>query len=349
MSTYTLAELAARIHGTASEEPGPVVRGARPLEFAAADDITYVTGERFRDNLAQSAACAVIVPPDLEAIERPCIRCANPEAGFARLTELFYGYPVPDPGVSPLAAVASDAVLGESVSVGPFVTIGAGSVLGEGVVIGPHCSIGSNVEIGAGTRLFPNVTIYDRITLGKRVIIHSGTVIGSDGFGFARDADERGLPLAVKKYHCGTVEIEDDVEIGALCTVDRALAGTTRIGAGVKIDNLVQIAHNVTIGAGSVIAAQSGIAGSSTLGRYCLLAGQVGVRDHVVVGDGVTLATRAGIYRDVPSGAIMAGSIPAMPHRVFLRAQSLFKRLPEMLERIRRLEGLTGVKSKDKE
>ena len=165
--------------------------------------------------------------------------------------------------------------------------------------------------------------------IGKRVIIHSGSVIGSDGFGFARTADESGLPVYIKKYHSGTVEIGDDVEIGALVAVDRALSGVTRLGKGVKLDNLVQVAHNVEIGDGTVVASQVGIAGSSTIGRYGVIGGQAGVKDHVAVGNGVILATRVGIYRNVPDGSVMAGSIPAMPHKVFLRVQSLFKRLPE--------------------
>jgi UDP-3-O-[3-hydroxymyristoyl] glucosamine N-acyltransferase len=207
--------------------------------------------------------------------------------------------------------------------------------------------IGEDVEIGADSRIFPHVTIYPRVKIGRQVIIHSGTVIGSDGFGFARDTDPQGAPIAVKKYHSGTVEIGDEVEIGALCAVDRALAGVTRLGKGVKVDNLVQIAHNVHIGDGTVIAAQAGVAGSSSLGRYCLVGGQVGVKDHVAVGNGVVLATRVGIYRNVPDGSVMAGSVPAMPHKVFLRAQSLFKRLPEILERIRKLERLAQVNRKE--
>ena len=207
--------------------------------------------------------------------------------------------------------------------------------------------IGEDTTIGANTRIFPNVTIYPRVTIGERVIIHSGSVIGADGFGYAHEIETNGLPVIIKKFHSGTVEIDDDVELGALVAVDRALSGVTRIRKGVKIDNLVQIAHSVDIGEGTVIASQVGIAGSSSLGKYCMLGGQVGVKDHVSVGDGVILATRVGIYRNVPSGSVMAGSVPAMPHKVFLRVQSLFKRLPELLDRIRKLESLTKNIPKD--
>ena len=260
---------------------------------------------------------------------------------------MYYAYPREPEGVSARAEIHPEAILGSEVSVGPFTTVGKGTVLGDRVTIGSHVAIGEDVRIGADTRIFPSVVIYPRVTIGKRVIIHSGTVIGSDGFGFARDVDENGSPVSVKKYHSGTVEIGDDVEIGALCAIDRALSGSTRLGKGVKLDNLVQIAHNVEIGPGTVIAGQAGIAGSSSVGAYCVVAGQVGIKDHVAVGNGVVLATRVGIYRNVPDGSVMAGSVPAMPYNVFLRAQSLFKRLPEMLERIRKLERLFQLKDKE--
>jgi UDP-3-O-[3-hydroxymyristoyl] glucosamine N-acyltransferase len=213
-------------------------------------------------------------------------------------------------------------------------------VIGDDSVIGAHVAVGENVLIGTGARIFPHVTIYPGVRIGDRVIIHAGTVIGSDGFGFAGDVDDQGHPVCVKKYHSGTVQIGDDVEIGALCAIDRALAGVTKLGPGVKIDNLVQVAHSVEIGDGTVIAAQVGIAGSSSVGKHCVIGGQVGIRDHVAVGNRVMVAARTAIYRSVSDGAIMAGDIPAMPRNVFLRAQSLFKRLPEMLDRIRKLEQL---------
>ncbi len=344
---FTLEELAHFLGGEASEKPGPKISGARPIEYAGANDITYVAGPRFLKQLVKRGAGAVIIGPDLDPSGLPHIRSRNPEADFARLTALYYPYPEEPEGVSARAEIHPAAILGSEVSVGPFTTIGKATVLGDRVTIGSHVAIGADVRIGADTRIFPSVVIYPRVTIGKRVIIHSGTVIGSDGFGFARDMDENGAPVSVKKYHSGTVEIGDDVEIGALCAVDRALSGSTRLGKGVKLDNLVQIAHNVEIGPGTVIAGQAGVAGSASVGAYCLVAGQVGIRDHVAVGNGVTLATRVGIYRDVPDGAVMGGSVPAMPYNVFLRTQSLFKRLPEMLERIRRLERLFQLKDKE--
>jgi UDP-3-O-[3-hydroxymyristoyl] glucosamine N-acyltransferase len=340
MTTYTLEELARLVNGQASEVPGPEIRGVRPVEHAGEHDITYVSNAAFLKKLTESSAAAVLVPAELEPGERAHIRVANPEACFARLTALYYPYPEPKREISPRADVHPDARIGHNVSVGAFSVVGRGAEIGDDSVVGPHVVVGDDVRIGVGTRIFPHVTIYPGVRIGDRVIVHAGTVIGADGFGFAGDVDAEGRPICVKKYHSGTVEIGDDAEIGALCAVDRALSGVTRIGKGVKIDNLVQVAHSVEIGDGTVIAAQVGIAGSSSVGRYCMIGGQVGIKDHVSVGNGAVLTTRVGIYRNVPDGAVMAGGVPAMPHNVFLRAQSLFKRLPEMLERIRRLERL---------
>jgi len=347
MISATLEELAGMIEGRASEKPGPRIRGVRPLEYAGPEDLTYVSDTRFLKKLAESSATAALAPPDLEPVEIPCIRVDNPEACFARLTAFYYPYPEPSGRVSSRAEVSPGATLGRNVSVEAFAVVENGARLEDDCVIGAHVVIGEDAQIGRGTRIFPHVTIYPRVKIGDRVIIHSGTVVGADGFGFARDADERGNPVNIKKFHSGAVEIGDDVEIGALCAIDRGLAGMTTLGAGVKLDNLIQIAHNVVIGERTVIASQAGIAGSSTVGRYGMIGGQVGIRDHVEVGNGVVLATRVGIYRNTPDGSVMAGSVPAMPHRVFLRAQSLFKRLPEMLDRIRKLERAVQTDGKE--
>jgi UDP-3-O-[3-hydroxymyristoyl] glucosamine N-acyltransferase len=335
---FTIADLAEMLGAEASESPGPSITGARPLEFAKDGDITYLADKRYLESLTRSRARAVIIPKDMDPGLKPAIWAANPEACFARLTAIFYKPERPEPGVSSLARIAHDARVDETAHVGPFSVIGPRCVIGPDVVIMSNVSIAQDVRIGRGCWLFPNVTVYHDVTIGERALIHSGSVIGSDGFGFAPDLDRDGSPVTVKKYHSGTVEIGDDVEIGALCGIDRGLAGATRLGDGVKLDNQVQIAHSVRIGAGTVIAAQTGIAGSTTVGAHCMMGGQVGVRDHVKIGDKVVLATRVGIYRNVPDGSIMAGSVPAMPHNIFLRAQSLFKRLPEIFERVRKLE-----------
>jgi UDP-3-O-[3-hydroxymyristoyl] glucosamine N-acyltransferase len=345
-----LTEIAEFLGRQSSETPGPPISGVKPLEFAAERDVTYVAEAKFLPSFETSKAGAALVPQGMSLRGgRPFIQSTNPEADFARLTKFFYGYANRTcPNVSENCQAHPSAKIGERVSIDPFAVIGKDCIIGSGSSIGSHTVMGEGVVIGDDTIIFPNVTIYPGVKIGSRVIIHAGAVIGSDGFGYARDIDSSGLPVNVKKFHSGSVEIEDDVEIGALTAIDRALAGVTRICRGAKIDNLVQIAHNVTIGQGTVIASQVGIAGSSSVGSFGMVGGQVGVRDHVSVGNGVILATRVGIYRNVPDGSVMAGSIPAMPHKLFLRVQSLFKRLPEMLERIRNLERIVLQKSKDR-
>jgi UDP-3-O-[3-hydroxymyristoyl] glucosamine N-acyltransferase len=347
MPQYTLEELAQILNGSASESPGPSISGARPLEFSEPEDITFVTSPKFLKKLDESSAGAVLLPPDLQYTSKPFITVGNPEASFARLTALFYPHPRIYEGVSEQAFVHPDVELGIGVSVGPFAVVEAGARIGDGVIVGSHTVVGKGCIIGRDSRLFPHVTIYPDVKIGCRVSIHAGTVIGADGFGYAPDMTEDGHPVAVKKYHSGNVVIEDDVEIGALCAVDRALAGTTRLGKGVKIDNLVQIAHNVEIGEGTVIASQAGIAGSSSIGSFGVVGGQAGIRDHIKVGNGVMLAAQVGVYRNIPDGSIMSGSVPAMPHKLFGRVQSAFKRLPEILDRVRRLEKLVQSQDKD--
>lgn len=344
---FSLQELAEFLSAESSQTPGPVISGVRPIEFAGPGDITYVSGAQYLKRLSASSCGAVIISADLDCGNIPFIRSRNPEADYARLTALFYSYEKPSWGISDKAYISDDAEIGTDVSIGPFAVIGSGVRIGSGSVVGPHAVLGSGVVVGRDCRIFAHVVVYDGVNIGDRVIIHSGTVIGSDGFGFARDFLPDGRPVNIKKYHHGTVQIGNEVEIGALCGIDRALSGSTVLGDGVKLDNLVQIAHNVSVGDGTVIASQAGIAGSSSIGKYGMVGGQAGVRDHVAVGDGVILATRVGIYRNVPDGSVMAGSVPAMPHRVFLRAQSLFKRLPEIFERVRRLESILQSKSKE--
>ena len=344
---YTLQYLAQFVGGEASQVPGPEIGGVRPLEFARQTDITYITDQRFVEKLQAGSAGAVILPETVEDLPLPWIRVKNPEAAFARLTALFYAHETPAAGISHLAQVDPEARIGKNVSIGPFCIVGNDAEIGDDTILDSHVVVGAGARIGPGGRLFPHVTIYPGVTLGRRVIVHSGTVIGADGFGYARDVDQHGAPINVKKYHSGTVEIGDDVELGALCAVDRALAGVTRIGNGVKVDNLVQIAHNVHIGDATVIASQAGIAGSSSVGRYGMVGGQAGIKDHVTVGDGVMLAAQVGIYRNVPDRSIMAGAVPAMPHKLFVRVQSVMKRLPELLERVRRLERVLEGKTKE--
>ncbi len=231
---FTLEELALFLGSEPSMRPGPSIEGVKPLEFARDHDITFVTGSQFLGKLDRSAAAAVILPPELAPHDMPYILANNPEAAFARLTALYYPYPEATDGVSPRAEVHPDAVLGQGVSVGPFAVVGRAAVIGTGSVVGAHAVVGEEVRIGSHTRIFPHVTIYARVRIGDRAIIHSGTVIGSDGFGFAREVDETRLPVYEKKYHSGTVEIGDDVEI------ESPLRGRSRVGRGDKYWEWVQ-------------------------------------------------------------------------------------------------------------
>ncbi len=345
---YTLEALAGLVNGSASVAPGPIIRGMKPVEFAGPEDLTYITGADYLEKLNHSRAAAVLVSLDLEPTTRAFIRVANPEAAFARLTAVFYPHDTPPAGVSPKADVDPSVSLGRNVSIGAFAVVGPGVVIEDDAVIGTHTVIDRDCRIGSRTRIFPHVTLYRNVVIGSDVIIHAGCVIGADGFGYALEKDVHGRPTLIKKYHSGSVEIGDGVELGAMTAVDRALADVTRIGPDTKIDNLVQVAHNVTIGQGTVIASQVGIAGSSQVGDYCMIGGQTGIRDHVKIGSGVILAAKVGVYRSIADGAIMAGGVPAMPHKLFLRVQTLFKKLPEMMERLRKLEQIIQRQTKEK-
>jgi UDP-3-O-[3-hydroxymyristoyl] glucosamine N-acyltransferase len=264
----------------------------------------------------------------------PCLRVDKPEAAFAQVAQWFVPpTPVPERGVHPSAVVSPQAVLGREVSVGPFAVIEAGAELADQVVIGAQCYVGHGVRIGAGSRLYPQVSIREHCRIGQRVIIHNGTVVGSDGFGYEPDA--QGVRRKIPQI--GIVVVGDDVEIGANVTIDRARFGKTRIGNGVKIDNLVQIAHNVIIGDHAVIVAQVGIAGSSTVGPKCILAGQAGVVGHVTIGAGTVVGAQSAVTKDTPPGSYVVG-FPATPQKDFALQNAALARLPHLRERVADLQ-----------
>jgi UDP-3-O-[3-hydroxymyristoyl] glucosamine N-acyltransferase len=247
----------------------------------------------------------------------------------------------PEPGTHPSAIVAPDAFIAADASIGPYVVIESGASIGARTVLGAGCYVGAGARLGEEVLLYPRVTVREECVLGDRVIVHSGTVIGSDGFGFVRDGDVyRKLP------QIGTVEIGDDVEIGANVTIDRATTGATRVGAGSKIDNLVQIAHNVQIGKSCIIVAQVGISGSTVLGDHVVLAGQVGVVGHIEIGDGATVGAQSGVSKSVKAGERMFGT-PAMPLRQAKRIEASIRNLPELIQTVRalkrRVEELEGA------
>lgn len=328
---FTLAELAGRLGGEVDGNGDRVITGVASLKDAGPGDLAFVAGSRYHDEFSATGAGAVIAGEELEALGRNLLRVANPHLAFAQAVELFFPPQKPAAGVHPSAVVEEEAFVDPSASIAAFCFVGRGSRVGADTVLGPYCHVGPWSSIGRGTLLHPRVTLLDRSVVGCRVTIHSGTVIGSDGFGYVFDGLQH-----CKIPQVGRVEIADDVEIGACVTIDRATVGATRIGKGTKIDNLVQIAHNVEVGEKAVIVAQVGVAGSTRIGNGALIGGQAAIAPHLVVGDGARLAARTGVLRDVPAGETMSGNGP-LPHRQWLRSEAAFAKLPEIRQTVKDL------------
>jgi UDP-3-O-[3-hydroxymyristoyl] glucosamine N-acyltransferase len=330
--TRTLGELAALVGGELKGPPDLALEGLGAIEHATPRQITFIAQRRYARLAAASRAGAFIVGPDLADLDRPLIVVANPYLAYAQVAALFARPHQPWPGVSDLACLGRDLVLGREVSIAPLVFIGDKVRLGDGVTIMPGCFLGDEVEIGAGTLLYPQVVILERCRVGRDCIIHSGTVIGSDGFGFVPTPEGN-----VKIPQLGMVVVEDEVEIGANCTIDRAALGETRLGRGAKIDNLVHLAHNVTVGEHTLMAAQVGVSGSTRVGSRVMLAGQVGLAGHIELGDGVRVGAKSGLPHSVPAGQTVSG-YPAQPQREWLQSMGHIPRLPELYRRLKRLE-----------
>jgi len=330
--TATLDELAALVGGKVEGDGALRIRGISSLEEAGEGEITFLAELKHRARLEKTRASAAIVPLNLPPFPRPLIRTPNPYLAYAKVQAFFQSREGHPRGVDPRAFVGQGVQIGRDVSIFPFVFVGDGCELGDRVTLYPGVCLGESVRVGEDSILYPNVVVMDRCLVGKRVILHPGTVIGSDGFGFARDGARY-----VKIPQVGIVVIEDDVEMGANCAVDRAAMGKTWIQRGVKVDNLVQIGHNVTVGEDTLLVAQVGIAGSTRIGNRVVLGGQVGVVGHVQIGDGVMIGAQAGVGQDADPGQILSGS-PAFPHREWLRAQAAFRKLPEMKRALDELE-----------
>jgi len=308
------------------------VRAIRSLDQAGPDDLTFLVDERHLPGLAVCRAAAVILAEGLPAADRPTLRTPNPYLALARALALFHPLPSPAPGIHATAVIASDARVDPSAAIGPLCVVGPGAVVGPASWLDAQVFVGAGVAIGSGCHLYPHVTLYEGTILGDRVIIHGGAVIGADGFGYARDGARY-----VKIPQVGCVVLEDDVEIGANAAVDRATLGETRIGRGTKVDNLVQIGHNVRVGEDTVVVSQVGISGSTRIGSRVTLAGQAGVRDHVSIGDGAIVGAQAGVSKDIPAGSVVLGS-PAIPHGEFKRQVAAVAGLPAMRKLVRALE-----------
>ena len=328
----TLAQIASHVQGRIQGDAQKCIAGVAPFETAAGSDITFAGSRRFLKRLHETRAGAILVPHEFTEKDDRVIRVKNPQIAFSQVVRMFYP-PVPSwSGISPSAHIGQDVRFGEDVAIAPFVVIQNHVTLGDRVTLHPHVVLGDHVSIGDDVEIFPNVTILNGTRIGSRVTIHAGTVIGGDGFGFI---PEDGVYHKVP--HLGIVQIDDDVQIGAGNTIDRATYGKTWIQKGVKTDNLIQIAHNVTVGENTLLIAQVGIAGSTTIGRQCILAGQVGVSGHITIGDKVTIGPQSGIAGSVADGAVVTGS-PEMPHMQFLRIQRIIARLPEMKKKLGEME-----------
>lgn len=326
-----LDELAALVGGTLYGDPLIEVKGVAGLNDAGPEEITFLADRKHLKDLARSKAAAVLAT-SADGIGKPVIEVANPYAAFAELLEVFHPSASPPGTVDERASVDASARLGEGVTLYPYAVVGADVVLGDRSVIHSHTVVGDGCAIGADCVLHPNVTLYSGVILGQRVIVHSGSVLGSDGFGYAEleDGTRRKIPQV------GRVFVEDDVEIGANVTVDRANLGETVIRRGTKIDNLVHIGHNSIVGADGVIAAQAGLSGSCELGDRVVILGQVGLVDHVRVGDGATVVAQAGVTRDVEADEVVSLT-PAMPHSLSRRVVTALPKLPDLAKEVRSL------------
>jgi UDP-3-O-[3-hydroxymyristoyl] glucosamine N-acyltransferase len=335
MITRTVSELAALCGAVLEGDGARVVTGPAGLSEATSDEISFLANPRYARDLEATSAAAVLVHPGLETSRRDLalLRCADPSRAFTHVIRAFRTEQRrPDPGVHPRASVDPSARVGRNVSIAPLAFVGPGAVLGDRVVLHPGACVGARAKVGEDSELHPNAVLYEGVVVGARCILHAGAVIGSDGFGFEPTAEGW-----EKIPQCGTVVIEDDVEIGANTTIDRARFGETRIGAGAKLDNLVHLAHNVQVGAGALLVAQVGVAGSSRIGRRAVLGGQVGVIGHLRIGDGVRIAAQSGIMRDAEPGEELLGS-PARGRARQLRNKAALERLPDLVSSVRALE-----------
>ncbi len=342
--TITAGELARLVGGELCGDDARVIRGVATLEDAGPDDLSWVGEARHLTRLAGSAAGVVLVPVGgAVSTERTVIRVADPNLALCTaLAALAPPQPTVPPGVDPRSCVADSAVV-EGACVGPYVFVGPGAVVGAGTQLHPGVYVGAHSRIGRDCVLWPNVVLREYTTLGDRVVLHANVTIGADGFGYLQRNGRH-----VKIPQIGRVVIEDDVEIGANSCVDRARSGVTRVGRGTKIDNLVQIGHNVRIGEHCIIVAQCGISGSTTLGDHVVLAGQVGLIDHLKIGNRVVVAAKSGVARDIPDGQVWRG-IPAVENSEYGRQAVGVRRLPEIMQQLRaltkRVEQLESAKN----
>jgi UDP-3-O-[3-hydroxymyristoyl] glucosamine N-acyltransferase len=309
------------------------ILGIAGIDEAGPGDITFVSNRKYIRRIRATQASAIILGLDHPEIGIPTLRTANPYLAFARALELFYPPVLPEPGIHPTAAVAPDAVIGPGASIGAYAVIGRGCTAGARATIYPHVVLYPEVSLGDDVILHAGVIIREQCRLGNRVIVQNGTVIGSDGFGFAPIGD--GNYYKIRQTGC--VVVDDDVEIGSNCSIDRAAIGETRIRRGAKIDNLVQIGHAAQVGENSVLAAQVGLAGSTKLGRNVQVGGQVGFAGHQEIGDDAIIMAQSGVHGEIQAGAVISGS-PAFDGSVWRRSVAIYPKLPDLQRQVRALE-----------
>lgn len=329
----TLKEIAELVDGEVVGNDDVVITGVSGIREAGEGDITFLANPKYSPLIEKTRASAIITGRDIEATSKPIVRTQNPSLAFAKIVSSFAPCEIRHPqGIHPAAVLGKDVNLGREVAIGPYAVIEDGVSIGDNTIIYAGCFIGHHSRIGSQTLIYPNVSIRERITVGSRVIIHSGTVIGSDGFGFVTiDGLHNKIP------QIGTVEIGDDVEIGANVTIDRARFDKTVVGKGTKIDNLVQIAHNVVIGENSIIVAQVGISGSTSIGNNVTLAGQVGVVGHISIGDNAIVMAQSGVSKAVAPNTVAWG-YPAKPQDVAKRINACVQNLPRLFNTVAKLK-----------
>ena len=331
-SRITLIELARLLDCPFEGEGSHLLTGVASIERAQKGDLVFLSHSKHRKRLDRTRGSAAIIPQNEKFDRIPVIKSKNPYLSFIKAVEFFYAPYRPEPGIHPQAFISSSAKLGKDVSIGAFTFIGEDVEIGEGSVVFPLTAILPRVKIGRHTTIRSHVSIREDVRIGDRVIIHNGVVLGSDGFGFIKAEDGTHIKIPQK----GSVIIEDDVEIGANSTIDRAALDHTIIKKGTKIDNLVQVAHSAEIGENNILAAQTGIAGSSKTGKNVLMGGQVGIIDHLTIGDNAIIAAQSGVGKDIAPDTFVGGS-PHLDVKTWRKACAAFPRIYELLREVKHL------------
>ncbi len=336
---FSAHQIATLVNGSLEGDPEMMVEQLAKIEEASSGSLSFLSNPKYEQYLYTTKASVIIVNEDLK-LDRPVagtiIRVKNAYLAFSTLLELYNKIRLDKTGIEEHAFIHPSAKIGKNAYIGSFSYIDRGVVIGDNCKVYPHVYIGDNAKIGNDTTLFPGVSVYFDCNIGERVIVHSGTVVGSDGFGFAPQEDGTYNKIS----QIGNVIIEDDVEIGANSVIDRATMGSTIIRKGVKLDNLIQVAHNVEIGKNTVIAAQSGISGSTKIGEHAVIGGQVGIVGHITIANGSQIQAKSGINRTIAEEGKKWSGTPAVPYNAQMRSQVVYSRLPELERRIEELEQL---------